>query len=54
MPTTGETCQTSGVYRVINHIQHPKEITMVKGKTFPPCAECQAKVAYQLVRQTEH
>jgi len=36
MPTTGEKCKESGIYRVINHIHHPKEITMVEGKEFPP------------------
>jgi len=54
MPSTGEICQTSGIYKVINHIQHPKEITMVKGKEFPPCAECRARVTYQLKEATKH
>ena len=54
MPHTGDTCQTSGIYKVVNHIQHPKQITMVKGKEFPPCAECNQKVEYQLVQATQH
>ncbi len=54
MASTGDKCTVSGVYRVINHIQHPKEITMVAGKEFPPCAECRTKVQYQLVRKTQH
>jgi hypothetical protein len=54
MPRTGETCQTSGIYKVINHIKHPKEITMVKGKEFPPCSECHEKVEYQLKEATQH
>jgi hypothetical protein len=48
MPWTGETCQTSGLYTVVNHILHPKEITMVEDKQFPPCAECGTKVGYRL------
>ena len=40
MPSTGETCQVAGIYRVINHIRHPKEITMPKGHQFPPCSDC--------------
>ena len=54
MPFTGDTCATSGVYKVVNHIKHPKEITMIQGHTFPPCAECKTKVEYQLVRPTKH
>ena len=54
MPQTTEICQESGIYKVINHIKHPKEITMVKGKEFPPCSECKEKVTYQLIRKTTH
>ena len=54
MPATGDICQTSGIYRVVNHIQHPKEITMVKGKEFPPCNQCHSKVSYQLHEATKH
>lgn len=54
MPHTGEVCKTAGIYKVINHIKHPKEITMAEGKTFPPCAECSTKVEYELVRKTQH
>ena len=54
MPSTGDICQTSGIYRVINHIKHPKDITMVKGKQFPPCHECREKVQYKLIRATPH
>jgi hypothetical protein len=54
MPSTGEICQASGIYVVVNHIQHPKEITMVKGKEFPPCSECRAKVSYRLKEATKH
>lgn len=54
MPSTGDICQVSGVYKVINHLAHPKEITMVQGKQFPPCSECKTKVTYELVRKTQH
>lgn len=54
MASTGETCNTSGIYKVINHIKHPKQITMVAGKTFPPCSECKEKVSYSLVEATKH
>ncbi len=54
MPSTGDTCQTSGIYTVKNHIKHPKQITMVKGKQFPPCSECNTKVEYELTKKTEH
>src|SRR5208337_2894702 len=42
--STGEICQVAGIYTVINHIEHPKEITVPKGRKFPPCAECTKKV----------
>jgi hypothetical protein len=55
MPSTGDICQTSGLYKVLNHdVRHPKEITMVKGKQFPPCRDCGQKVQYQLVTATPH
>lgn len=54
MATSGEECKVSGIYKIINHVQHPKEITMVKGKIFPPCAKCKTKVDYELEKKTEH
>ena len=54
MSRTGEICQTSGIYTVVNHINHPKEITMVKGHVFPPCAECHQGVEYRLKQPTQH
>jgi hypothetical protein len=54
MPSTGDKCQTSGIYKVVNHIKHPHEITMVEGKEFPPCKECHDKVQYELVKKTQH
>ncbi len=50
---TSEVCKASGIYRVINHIEHPKEITMVAGRPFPPCSECSKRVEYRLVRKTQ-
>jgi hypothetical protein len=54
MPSTGDICKTSGIYKVTNHIKHPKQITMVEGKRFPPCSECSQSVDYQLVQETKH
>ncbi len=55
MPRTADICQTSGLYKVIDHPEHPnKEITIVKGKQFPPCDQCSAKVLYQLVKATPY
>jgi hypothetical protein len=54
MPSTGDTCSKSGIYKVINHINHPKQVTMVAGKQFPPCTECHTKVQYELVQATQH
>jgi hypothetical protein len=54
MPSTGDICGKSGIYKVINHIKHPKQITMVAGKQFPPCSECSTKVEYELVQATQH
>jgi hypothetical protein len=54
MPSTGQTCETSGIYTVVNHIKHPKEITMVKGHVFPPCSECHQSVEYRLKQATTH
>jgi hypothetical protein len=52
---TGDICQVSGIYRVLNHnVQHPKEITMVAGKEFPPCKECRRSVTYELKEKTLH
>lgn len=55
MPSTGEICQTAGIYMVLNHnIFHPQEIIMVEGITFPPCSECKQKVAYLLKEKAKH
>jgi hypothetical protein len=52
----GQTCPTSGIYAVVhdkNHKGH-HEITMVAGKTFPPCSGCSSGPQYTLARKTEH
>jgi hypothetical protein len=54
MPNTGDICQDSGIYKVIEHINHPREITMVRNNVFPPCSKCKNKVKYELVRKTKH
>ncbi len=52
---TREKCQVSGIYKVVNHeVTHPKEITISKGETFPPCRKCNRLVKYELVRETDH
>ena len=35
--STGSICQVSGLYKCSKHPHH--EITMVKGKEFPPCGK---------------
>lgn len=35
MPSTGQTCTVSGIYKCSTHTTH--EIVMVKDKPFPPC-----------------
>jgi hypothetical protein len=55
MPSTGDICAKSGIYKVLNHnVTHPKQITMVEGKQFPPCSECSTKVQYELFEATQH
>jgi hypothetical protein len=54
MPFTGDTCTKSGIYKVVNHILHPKQVTMIEGKQFPPCSECKTRVQYELFEATKH
>jgi hypothetical protein len=52
MPSTGEKCKVSGIYACQ---KHPKEqITMVAGKTFPPCREFKNDTTFILVQATKH
>jgi hypothetical protein len=54
--SVGQSAPVSGVYRVLHDRNHrqPHEITMVAGRTFPPCDYCGNGVRYELVRRTEH
>lgn len=48
MPQTGQTCQTSGIYR--GDCAHKPERSIPKGHTFPPCASCNRAINWTLVR----
>lgn len=54
MPSTGEKCQESGIYRgdCSASADHKKEIALSKGDTFPPCAQCARAVRWTLIRPT--
>jgi hypothetical protein len=49
----GQICPTSGIYRIktckcLSKQQY--EIPLVKGKTFPPCRNCDFEVVWEFVR----
>jgi len=54
VPTTGEKCDRSGVYRC-RCSEHDTTITMTQGEPFPPCGggapgeQCHAAVAWQRI-----
>ena len=50
MPSTGSTCQTSGIYK---NDCHAKEIALSKGETFPPCAHCKRPANWTLKTPTK-
>jgi hypothetical protein len=52
----GDKAPDSGIYKVVHDRNHkqPHEITMIKGKEFPPCPGCTSGPQYTLVRKTEH
>ena len=50
MPSTGQTCQTSGIYR--GGCSCSKEIALSKNETFPPCSGCYSAVNWTLIRPT--
>jgi hypothetical protein len=54
MPTTGDRSTTAGIYEVLNHNKHPKQIIVKEGHKFPPCSECLASIEYQLVQTISH
>src|SRR3972149_11772422 len=51
----GDTCQSSGVYEVIDdgHASRHRELTVVRGEPFPPCRQC-LSVQYRLGRAAPH
>ena len=50
MPSTGQTCATSGIYK--NNC-HAKQIALSKGETFPPCSHCRKAANWTLVQATK-
>ena len=55
---TGQTCQTSGVYRFVRHMSscrctptaEEREIPLSRGETFPPCRSTSTGVVWKLIR----
>jgi hypothetical protein len=47
---TGLDIPISGIY-LVRHKEHrlPHEVTLLKGEKFPPCAECQTAVQFELL-----
>jgi len=52
---SGERIPFSGIYRV-NHGNHrlPHEVTLLEGAEFPPCAQCDYLVFFELVHAAPH
>jgi hypothetical protein len=52
----GEKVPNSGVYAVTHDKKHNKkhDVTCIKGKTFPPCAECGAGAQFVLRNKARH
>jgi hypothetical protein len=54
--SAGTTVPSSGIYAAV-HTGHPKqdhEVTCIRGKKFPACRDCGAKVGFILVRKAKH
>ncbi len=53
--TSGERIPHSGLYEV-SHELHllPSEVTLLKDRTFPPCAACDTPVQFTLMRRMDH
>ena len=52
----GATIPSSGIYSAV-HTGHPKEdheVTCLRGKKFPECRDCGAKVEFVLMRKAKH
>jgi hypothetical protein len=62
VPAEGETfhtdqkCRASGIYSVIHDKNHvlPHDVTMIKGRTFPPCRGCENRVQFKLKYAAQH
>lgn len=52
MPSTGQTCEQSGLYR--SDCKDRTEIALSKGERFPPCSQCKRAVNWSLVRATQN
>jgi hypothetical protein len=54
----GEIVEHSGVYRVVHDRTHPEEheVTVVFGKRFPPCRDCEHPrfIPVKLAQHIEH
>ena len=52
----GQTCKQSGIYKVVHDPTHKEEheVTVVNGKRFPPCRDCDGGVRFILVHAAHH
>jgi hypothetical protein len=52
----GDECARSGIYRVVHDDEHTKEheVTVVYGKTFPPCNHCGHHPRFILEKGAQH
>ena len=52
---SGERIRFSGLYQVFHDVHHlPSQVALVKGHTFPPCAECAVPVVFKRMRFMPH
>lgn len=52
----GDTCEASGIYKVTHDQKHAEEheVTVVYGKTFPPCNKCGQHPRFKAVKLAHH
>ncbi len=52
----GDEVPRSGIYKVIHDRRHTQEheVTVIKGKRFPPCNHCGNHPRFELVRAAFH
>jgi len=50
--STGQTCQTSGIYR--SDCSCHTQIALSRGERFPPCGGCLRAVNWRLIQATQH